>query len=162
MTSSTYPKLYQHQCGDAVSSRRSLTGKPVVLGMFLFAMIVSLGLWGYWKLHTEPFRALTDKLAESFPGSNPRVEGGKHGMHKQTPSILRIVMRVPYNPNLNDRKYKRQLRKILEITSQSGMLATYDLCEIHLFCQPAERTPEIRSLKIPAAEFPQRQTPSEK
>ncbi len=136
-----------------------MAGKPVVLGMFLFAMIVSLTLWGYWKLHTEPFRGLTDKLAESFPGSNPRVEGGKHGMHKKTPSILRIVMRVPYNPNLDDQKYKSQLGRILEIASQSGMLEPYDVCEVHLFYQPAEQTPEIRSQKIPAAEFPHWQTP---
>jgi len=137
-----------------VSSKRSLTGKPVVLGMFLFALFVSVGLWSYWELHTQPFRTLTDQLGETFPHSNPRVEGGKHGMHKQTPFVLRIVMRVQYAPNLNEQKYQKQVSEILGIAVQSGMLNKYEECEIHLYYQPAEQKPEVRSITISAANFP--------
>ncbi len=137
-----------------MSSKRNLTGKPVVFGMFLFALVVSVGLWGYWELHTQPFRALTDQLGKSFPHSNPRVEGGKHGMHKQTPLVLRIVMRVDYDPILNEQEYQKQVSEILALAAQSGMLNKYEECEIHLYFQPAEQKPEVRSIKIPDADFP--------
>ncbi len=137
-----------------MNSKRSLTGKPVVFGMFLFAAIVSIGLWGYWELHTRPFRALTDKLGETFPNSNPRVEGGKHGMHKQTPLVLRIILRVDYDPSLNERDYQIQKKRILKIAAQSGMLKQYEECEIHLYYQPAEQKPQMRSVTIPSTDFP--------
>ncbi len=137
-----------------MSSKRSLTGKPVVFGMFLFALIVSIGLWSYWELHTQPFRTLTDQLGDTFPHSNPRVEGGKHGMHKQTPLVLRIVMRVSYDLTLNEQKYQKQVSEILSIAAQSGMLKKYEECEIHLYYQPAEQKPAVRSITIPAVDFP--------
>ncbi len=137
-----------------MSSKRSLTGKPVVFGMFLFALIVSIGLWSYWELHTQPFRTLTDQLGETFPHSNPRVEGGKHGMHKQTPLVLRIVMRVSYDLTLNEPRYQKQVSEILTIAAQSGMLKKYEECEIHLYYQPAEQKPEVRSITISAVDYP--------
>ncbi len=137
-----------------MSSKRSLTGKPVVFGMFLFALMVSIGLWSYWELHTQPFRTLTDQLGDTFPHSNPRVEGGKHGMHKQTPLVLRIVMRVSYDLTLNEQKYQKQVSEILSIAAQSGMLKKYEECEIHLYYQPAEQKPAVRSITISAVDFP--------
>ncbi len=137
-----------------MSSKRNLTGKMVVWGMFLFALVVSVGLWTYWELHTQPFRPLTEKLGEAFPDSSPRVEGGKHGMHKQTPLVLRIVMRVHYHPDQDGEKFEKQVSEILAIASQSGMLKKYEQCEIHLYNQPAEQKPEIRSVIIPAEKFP--------
>ena len=125
-----------------------------MLGMFLFALMVSVGLWSYWELHTQPFRPMTDQLGATFPNSNPRVEGGKHGMHKKTPLVLRVVMRIGYDPNLDEQRYQKQVSEILTIAAQSGMLKKYEECEIHLYYQPAEQKPVVRSIKIPAADFP--------
>ncbi|MBL4886234.1 MAG: hypothetical protein JKY95_17090, partial [Planctomycetaceae bacterium] len=132
-----------------MSSERSFRGRPVVFGMFAFALLVSFGLWGYWEMHTRPFRALTDELGETFPGSSPRVEGGKAGMHKQTDRVLRIVMRVDYDPLQANSRYQRQQAEILSIASGSGTLMDYDNCEIHLFYQPAELQHQMRSITIP-------------
>lgn len=137
-----------------MSSKQSLDGKRIVLGMFVFGALVSAGLWVYWELHTRPFRALTDALGEKYPHSSPRVEGGKHGMHKQTARVLRVVMRVDYNPFEHEQRYQIQQAGILEIAARSGMLKSYDQCEIHLFHQPAEQQSRMRSAVVSRSEFP--------
>ena len=137
-----------------MESKRSLRGPRVVLGMFLFASLISSGLWIYFELHTRPFRELTDQLGETFPHSSPRVEGGKAGLHKQTARVLRIVMRISYNPYEDEQRFLKQQSEILSIASQKKRLNQYDECEIHLFYQPAELKAQVRSVTIERSGFP--------
>ena len=41
-----------------------VSGRVVVVAMFLFGITATAGLWGYWTLHTGPFRPLQDALAQ--------------------------------------------------------------------------------------------------
>ena len=43
-----------------------VSGRVVVLAMFLFGITATAGLWGYWTLHTGPFRPLQDALAKDL------------------------------------------------------------------------------------------------
>src|SRR3990172_7938391 len=79
-----------------------LSGKWVVIGMFVFAIAATAGLFAYWELHTAPFRELQDALAQEFPRSRPRVEGGQRKKHKHTPRILSIVLRVEFDPTADE------------------------------------------------------------
>lgn len=116
--------------------------------MFLFATCVTAGLWSYWELHTRPFRPLTDALAARFPGSSPRVEGGKHGLHRETPRVLRIVLRVPFSPVQEEERYQDHLREVLEVTGSVTAIEPYEIYEVHLFQQLPELPPVLRTTRF--------------
>ena len=42
----------------AIVSPREVSGAKVIVGMFLFALLMSCCLWVYWYLHTGPFLPL--------------------------------------------------------------------------------------------------------
>ncbi len=77
---------------------RRVSGRAMVLGMLAFGTLTTAAMWVYWTLHVGPFRPLQDAIAAAFPHSSPRVDGGQRKMHKGTPKILRIVMRVDFDP----------------------------------------------------------------
>lgn len=132
----------------AAPSHRPRTGPYVIAGMFLFAITVTTGLWTYWNLHTSPYRPLTDALGREFPGSSPRVEGGKHGMHRNTPRVLRIVMRVTFDPHADDEQFAEQTDAILQLAREHVDMSEYDHCEMHLFQQLPEQEASLRSRTI--------------
>ncbi|WP_339746710.1 hypothetical protein [uncultured Rubinisphaera sp.] len=132
-------------------------GRWLIAVMFLFAISVSVGLWTYWELHTRPFRSLTDALGETFPNSSPRVEGGKHGLHREIDSILRIVLRIDYNPDLESDRYEKDVETILQMAANHIELQAYDRCDIHLFRQSPEEEPVVTSKTINRQDFPQPQ-----
>jgi len=132
---------------DSISPQQSRPGAGpwVIAGMFLFAITVTAGLWSYWNFHTQPYRPLTDALGRQFPGSNPRVEGGKHGLHRDTPRVLRIVMRVPFDPEQDDETFAAHTLAIRDVAAEHVQFADYDQCEIHLFQQLPETEASLRS-----------------
>ncbi len=134
----------------------SRRGRWIVAGMFLFAVCVSGGLWTYWELHTRPFRDLTDRLAEVYPKSSPRVEGGKHGMHRETDRVLRVVMRVDYLPEESSSQFQQDVDRVLEIVAGDASAAEYDRWEVHLFQQRPEQEPLVGSFSVDPEEFSDR------
>jgi len=139
---------------DNPNEQRPRRGPWIIAGMFLFASLVSLGLWTYWELHTRPFREMTDRLGREFPASSPRVEGGKHGLHRDTDEVLRIVMRIDYDPAAAPERYADQIDRIMQIAAAELSLEPYDRCDIHLFRQEVEADPVVTSKSIPADDFP--------
>ncbi len=125
-----------------------MSGRVLIFCMFLFATCVTAGLWTYWELHTRPFRPLTDELGSRFPGSSPRVEGGKHGLHRETPSVLRIIMRVPFSPVQAEEQYQQRLREVLEVTRSISSIEAYEIYEIHFFQQLPELPPVLRTVRL--------------
>jgi hypothetical protein len=112
---------------------RRISGRVVVVGLFLFGIgLVSL-LWIYWKLHTGPFRPLQDALAAEFPGSSPRVEGGQHKIHKGTPKTLRATLRVDFDPERETRRGEEMLDRVQEIAKRYDDLISYEVLEVFLF-----------------------------
>lgn len=75
-----------------------ISGRGMVLGMLAFGVLTTSSMWIYWTLHVGPFRPFQNALAAAFPHSSPRVDGGQRKMHKGTPKILRVVLRVEFDP----------------------------------------------------------------
>ena len=84
------------------AGRRFLTGPRVVAAMFAMGICATGLLYAYWTLHLMPFMPLQEAIVTEFPGSAPRVDGGRRRLHKETPTVLRIVMKSPIDPTATD------------------------------------------------------------
>jgi hypothetical protein len=124
-----------------------ISGRWVVIGLFLFGIVAVGTIWFYWKLHTAPFLPLQQAIADTFDDSRPLVEGGQRKMNQNTPPTLRIVMKIEFNPFA-----EAEAQQVESIIDRLHDLArehqpdfdTYDVFEVHLW-QP-----------VPEKEFVQR------
>jgi hypothetical protein len=132
--------------GAAAPRAREVSGRRVVVGMFVFGIFATSGLWAYWYLHTAPFRPLQLAIAENIPGSNPRVEGGQRKIHKETPRILRITIRVDFDPKADEARANKLGDQLLALARKHQDLTQYDLLEMYLFHRIPEQ--EIRERLI--------------
>lgn len=118
------------------------------MGMFLFAIVMSTGLWVYWYFHTKPFQAFQLAIAQAFPKSYPRVEGGQQRIHKGTPRILRVTMKVPFNPK--DETAEQQVQSVMtrleQLAQQHTEFASYDRFEVHLVQPQPEHASHVRAI----------------
>lgn len=112
---------------------RQVSGKVVVIGMFAFGLLATGVLWLYWELHTRPFRPLQDALAMHYPGAAPRVDGGQRKMHKGTARILRIVMKVEFDPAQDEEQAAGFVRNVAAFVKTKADLSDWDLLEVHLY-----------------------------
>ncbi|MBW3539558.1 MAG: hypothetical protein KY476_04750 [Planctomycetes bacterium] len=112
--------------------------------MFAFGFVATAVLWLYWELHTRPFRPLQDAIAARFVDSNPRVQGGQRKMHKQTPRLLEIVMRVPFDPKRDIAAAQQTVDVVLGLARRHvADLEAYERLEVHLFQPVPESDPRI-------------------
>jgi hypothetical protein len=118
---------------------QGIPGPYVVLGMFAFGILITGLLFAYWHYHTAPFQKLQSAIAEEFPGSRPRVEGGQQKQHKETPRILRVIMKVDYHPESDLKTSNQTADRVLELAELYHDLAPYDLVEIHLYWPEKEQ-----------------------
>jgi hypothetical protein len=125
---------------------RHLSGRMVVLAMFAFGIATTGAMWVYWTLQTGPFRPLQDALAAALPGSSPRVEGGQHKMHKGTPRVLRVTLRVDFDPQADEARGERVLDRVQSIANRYVDLDRYDSLEVYLFHGIPEK--ELRQRKF--------------
>ncbi|HET6326373.1 MAG TPA: hypothetical protein VFG04_16990 [Planctomycetaceae bacterium] len=114
-------------------AERRISGRGMVLGMLAFGVLTTTSMWVYWTLHTGPFRPFQDALAAAFPHSSPRVDGGQQKMHKGTPRILRVVMRVDFDPTADAARGEKVVDSIEQIAGRYLDLSTYDELEVYLF-----------------------------
>lgn len=121
-----------------------ISGKKVVVAMFAMGIISTSLLWFYWDLHLQPFMPLQEALAAKFEKSSPRVDGGQRKSHKGTPRVLRVVMRVPFDPNGSSEETQSILEERLattqELATKYSAIEEYDLLEIHLFQEEKEKS----------------------
>lgn len=128
------------------NSPREFSGTKLVIGLFVFAAVMSSGLWIYWYLHARPFQPLQLAIHQTFPKSYPQVQGGQRKMHKQTPRVLRITLKVGFDPEPPETDQKREadqqveaiVDRLEELARQHIDLPSYELLEIHL----VQRVPE--------------------
>ena len=132
-----------------------ISGRWVVVAMFTFAFTVTGMLYSYWYLHTGPFRPLTEVLAHEFEGSHPLVQGGQEKVHKGSPKILRITLRVDFAPDdeNNGELGDKVVDRISQLADKYHGLAKYDILEIHLIRLRAEKTIQQREIKIDLPEI---------
>ena len=127
---------------------REFSGKLLIIGLFLFATVLSSGLWVFWYLHTEPFQPLQRAIFLAFPKSYPYVQGGQRRMHKETPKTLRITMRVQFDPTTEAEKphVEEVVTQLAALARQHIDFAHYDLFELHFIQMRPEH--EARKLTI--------------
>ena len=82
-------------------TRRGISGKVIVGSMFFMGICATTFLYTFWTLHLMPFMPLQEAIVKEFPGSAPRVDGGRKKLHKGTPNVLRIVLKSEVDPSGN-------------------------------------------------------------
>ncbi|MFN0195486.1 MAG: hypothetical protein ACKVT0_01970, partial [Planctomycetaceae bacterium] len=141
MESSEKNSATKNQRDEGVSeSSRPHTGRNVVLAMFAFAGFLVVSMFVYWHYHTALFRPLQEALVREFPGSKPRVDGGKRKLHVESlPRILRVVMKVDIDPQKSPQEAARRVEKIRELAEQYIEVDTYDELEVHFYNPQPEK-----------------------
>ena len=114
-------------------TERRVSGRAMVLGMIAFGMLTTATMWVYWTLHVGPFRPLQDAIAAAFPHSSPRVDGGQRKMHKGTPKILRIVMRVEFDPVSETSRGEEVVTAVEQIARKHLDMSQYEELDVYLF-----------------------------
>ena len=135
------PSLAPRALGN---SPREFSGTKLIIGLFVFATAMSSGLWIFWYLHARPFQPLQLAIHQAFPKSYPQVQGGQRKMHKNTPRILRITLKVPFDPQPHDadEQVAAMVERLEELARQHIDFDSYEQFEVHL----VQRRPEHDSL----------------
>lgn len=132
---------------------RVLSGRWVVAGMLALGVVFTAALWFYWYFHMQPFRPLQQALAAEYPESAPRVEGGQRKLHKDTPRILRITMRVDFDPTAETDRAEQFLRQVAAFVQKRDGLAGYERFELHLYHPVPEQEIRQRTYTRPVEEL---------
>jgi hypothetical protein len=133
------------------SGSRSLRGRTVVLGMLAFGVVMVFAMWLYWEMYTRPFRPLQNAIHAEFPGSSPRVVGGRHKSHKDgSLPLLRIVIRVDFDPETADEETLQQhVDRLHALAAQHLDLSPYEMLEVHLIQRVPEEETRRRTFAVP-------------
>ena len=141
------PDVSEHEPG-------TVSGRWVVVGMFLFGITATAALWLYWHYNTAPFRPLQEAIHAAYPDSQPRVEGGRLKGRADAPSILRIVMRVEYDPTEEKERAAALAREVAGMARERLDLTQYDQLEFHIFRRLPEERIVDETIVIPTSEVP--------
>jgi hypothetical protein len=131
-----------------VSSQKPLSDRevlgPELSGRWAILAVTAIGvtaisvLWFYTDAHTRPFLALRDAIHAEFPGSAPQVEGGRRKMHRDTPRILRITLRVSEDPRGDSSRFTEMIDRLIELADGKQGLTNYDVFDVYLVWYPPE------------------------
>ena len=124
---------------------REISGRKVVVVMFLFAIVVTGALYIYWKLHMAPFLPLQRQLDAAFEDSKPQVEGGQSKMNQGTPRVLRVTMKVPFDPVNEDVRLKLWTEQVQQVIRDWPRFSNFDVLTIHSYHPLPED--EVRTVK---------------
>lgn len=125
---------------------RTISGRWVIIGMFSFAIAITATLWVFWKLHVGPFLPLQKKLAAEFEDSRPRVEGGQRKIHKGSPKILRITMKIDFDPTTDKKAAESFANRVEAFVGEVYDLRAYEILELHFYWPDPEK--EIKEVTI--------------
>ena len=108
------------------------SGTWVVLGLMVFGCLFIGVLWFYTVLHTGPFQELRNAIDSEFADSTPQVEGGQRKIHKGSPKILRITLRVHDDPRHDDQRVGEMVDQLVSLAEQHHGLGGYDVLDVYL------------------------------
>ena len=121
----------------APPATRTISGRWLVIGMFAMGITATGLLYAYSTLHLGPFKPLQEAIVQEFPGSSPRVDGGKKRMQLDTPTILRILMKSEIDPLSADEQSVREMlalrKRIAELTREKVPLPDLAIIELHVY-----------------------------
>ncbi|MEJ7593591.1 MAG: hypothetical protein WKF77_18795 [Planctomycetaceae bacterium] len=131
---------------------RTISGRWLVIGMFAMGITATGLLYAYSTLHLGPFRSLQDAIVKEFPGSSPRVDGGKKRMQLGTPTILRILMKSEVDPVSESEESVRQMmamrQRIAELALEKVTLPDLAIIELHVYKLVQEDQIRKRSYRL--------------
>ena len=126
-------------------------GRYLVLAMFAMGFTATGLLFLYWNLHLMPFMPLQEAIVAEFEDSAPRVEGGYRKMHRDSIALLRIVMRVPFDPTISsdevDGILETHMLRLRELSSQHVSLDEYQMLEVHFYHPVKEKDIRERAMR---------------
>lgn len=129
------------------SQPKFFKGKTIVLGLLIFGLLMSGSLYVFQAVNSFKFASTQKALAEEFPDSKPRVEGGRLKGKQQYPVTLRITLAVDFNPIDHEERLQKMSDHILEITSKNLNLSEYSLAELHFYQAIPEQKIIMRDIK---------------
>jgi len=134
------------------AKRFIVSGRIIVALMFLLGILATSFLYAYWTLHLMPFMPLQEAIVGEFPGSAPRVDGGRKKMHKDTPLILRIAMKTEVDPLSEVPSDVEEIQKIrtriAALAESLKPLPGMDLLELHIYKLVEEDSIRKRSWRL--------------
>jgi hypothetical protein len=126
----------------------------VVLGMLAFGLCMTGVLFLYWELHTARFREVQEALAARFPGSKPRVEGGRPKSTGEPAETFRVVLQVSFDPEAEPARAERFVDDVLKVAADHEDLRAFETLHVHLYAPDPERRLRQQSFYRAVAEKP--------
>jgi hypothetical protein len=146
---------FPNSAEDVAYERTTISsGRWTVVAMFAFGLLAVAVMWVYAVWHTAPYRPLQRALAEEFAGSTPKVEGGQRKIHEGSPKTLRIVMRVEFDPELDQQLGDNFATRVVGFAAKHHEVNQYELIELHFFQPQPEKRISQRTIEFPVAELP--------
>lgn len=119
------------------AAKKLISGRTVVVLMFVLGILATAFLYTYWTLHLTPFMPLQEAIVREFPGSAPRVNGGRKKIHKNTPMILRVAIKSEVDPTSEkpaEQQAMLHLRQRVEaMTRELQPLPGIEQLEVHVY-----------------------------
>lgn len=122
---------------EPLEKSSEISGKWVVLAMFIAGLMGTALIFVYWEQHTRPFRSLTETLGREYRHSTPKIEGGRY---KSGPMTLRVSLQLPFRPVREAIETQTVIQRVLEITREQADLRPYEVLELHLIQRVPEKT----------------------
>ncbi len=117
----------------------AVRGVWAAVGILVLGLVFTGVLWWYTDMHAGPFRELRDAIHSEFPGSSPQVEGGQRKIHKGSPKILRITLRVEQDPRSNDDLVSRAMERLVVLAERYHGLRKYEQLDVYFVWFRPER-----------------------
>ena len=117
----------------------AVRGVWAAVGILVLGLVFTGVLWWYTEMHAGPFRELRDAIHSEFPGSSPQVEGGQRKIHKGSPKILRITLRVEKDPRSNDDLVSRAMERLVVLAERYHGLRKYEQLDVYFVWFRPER-----------------------
>jgi len=114
-------------------------GAWVAVGILVLGLVFTAVLWWYTDMHAGPFRELRDAIHAEYPGASPHVEGGQRKIHKGTPKILRITLRVEDDPRSDDELVSQKMDRLVSLADRHHGLRKYDRLDVYFVWYRPER-----------------------
>ncbi len=118
---------------------KTVSGKVVIIGMFLFASLATSLLWFYWYYHNAPFVPLQKALATEFIGCQPRVDGGQRKMHLGTPKLIWVILRMPFKPDDDKARSQKVAERVRDLVVEKLPPGEFEELTVRLFFGEPER-----------------------
>jgi len=123
-----------------------MSGRMLVVCMFVFGALSVSVLYVYSVLNAGPFLELQRALAEEFKDSKPKVEGGRHRMNRGEPKVLRIIMQVDFDPESDEQAAEEFADRVTNFSRTQHDLTQYDQVEMHFVFPVPEKRYKTRKI----------------